>query len=208
MGVKKFKYLYSSSKEILVAACPPDDLAITFRQSENDWVMASRGYNIISLSSVYDGTDFDSITPEKAKNIYKNINPEKYYLQIKKKNLKLFKTIKTQKKCSGYNGGSKSKDFESFDLKIIDQTKKPSGGEIITISGGDERHSQPYGEIITSVYECPCGKGKIVLTEEKIPGNYDFYTNFDCIECNKKYEILWGKGVLPGHSPMIKRKYI
>ena len=85
-----------------------------------------------------------------------------------------------------------SKDLERFDLKVISQTKEPSGGD--------------YGEIITTQYECPCGKGKVVLKIENIPGYYDFYTNFDCAECNKKYELLWGKGVLPGHSPMIEKK--
>jgi hypothetical protein len=79
---------------------------------------------------------------------------------------------------------------EPFDLKVISQTKNPSG----------------YGEIIKTVYECPCGKGKVVLTIENIPGYYDFYTNFDCAECREKFELLWGQGVLPGHSPMIKQK--
>ena len=101
-----------------------------------------------------------------------------------------------------------SEDFEPFDLKLISQTKKPSGGEMITILEGGKTHSQPYGEIITSKYECPCGKGKVVLTQENIPGYYDFYTNFDCAECDKKYELLWGKGVLPGNSPMIRKKIV
>ena len=87
--------------------------------------------------------------------------------------------------CNDFSGGS-------FDLKVINQTKKPSGGN--------------YGEIIITEYECPCGKGKIVLTDEKIPGYSDFYTNFDCVECNKNYELLWGKGVLPGRSTMIRKK--
>jgi hypothetical protein len=97
--------------------------------------------------------------------------------------------------------------YEPFDLKVISKTKKPSGAEMTTILEGGETHKQPYGEIITTVYECPCGKGKVVLTEEDIPGYRDFYTNFDCAECKEKFELLWGKGVLPGHSPMIKRRY-
>jgi hypothetical protein len=94
-----------------------------------------------------------------------------------------------------------------FDLKVISQTKKPSGGEMITILGGGKTHKEPYGEIITTEYECPCGKGKVILTEEAIPGYYDFYTDFNCAECKEKFELLWGKGVIPGRSPMIKRKY-
>jgi hypothetical protein len=95
---------------------------------------------------------------------------------------------------------------EPFDLKVISQTKEPSGGEWITILKGGGTVTRPYGKIITTVYECPCGKGKVVLTEENIPGYYDFYTNFECAECREKFELLWGNGVYPGHSPMIKRK--
>jgi hypothetical protein len=81
---------------------------------------------------------------------------------------------------------------EPFDLEVISQTENP----------------QEYGRIITTKYKCPCGKGKVVLTQEAIPGYYDFFTNFDCAECKEKFELLWGNGVLPGHSPMIRQKIV
>jgi len=86
----------------------------------------------------------------------------------------------------------KEKINERFDLKIVSQTKSPT--------------DNGYGSIDTSVYECPCGKGNVILTEENIPGYYDFYTSFNCSECKEKYELLWGMGVSPGHSPMIRKK--
>jgi len=63
------------------------------------------------------------------------------------------------------------------------------------------------GETVTTEYKCPCGKGKCVLTEERIPGYYDFYAHFTCEDCDKKYEIQWGRGVSPGKSPMLRERF-
>ena len=84
-----------------------------------------------------------------------------------------------------------------MDLKIIAQKSMPN----INSSGIE------FGEIIETVYECPCTKGKVYLAVENILGYHDWQASIDCSDCNIKYELLWGKGVLPGHSPMIEERY-
>ena len=97
---------------------------------------------------------------------------------------------------------------EKIDLKVISDSSKPSGGEMISIHKDGTRTSQPYGNIETKVYECPCGAGTVTLTIENIPGYYDWYARINCQDCDKIWDILWGKGVSPGHSPMLGKKYI
>jgi hypothetical protein len=75
---------------------------------------------------------------------------------------------------------------DGFDLELISETEKS-------------------WRILEYIYKCPCKKGKVELTIENIPGYYDFYYDFNCKKCKKNYEILWGKGVAPGGSPMIRK---
>ena len=85
-----------------------------------------------------------------------------------------------------------------MDLKIIKQERKSNVNSLGT----------QFGEIIETVYQCPCMKGKIYLTIEDIPGYREWWACIKCSDCNLKYELQWGKGVLPGHSPMIKERYL
>ena len=84
MSGNDFKYLYSFSKNTLVAA-NSQGITILFRQSNNDWIIAPRTYNQIMGDCIYNGDDFDSITHEKAKNIYKDISPDIYFENIEMK---------------------------------------------------------------------------------------------------------------------------
>ena len=43
-----------------------------------------------------------------------------------------------------------------------------------------------------SVYECPCGKGRIV--SERVPGFWDYTVYIECEACNQKYTVVTGCG--------------
>ena len=77
-----------------------------------------------------------------------------------------------------------------MDLKIIKETKSDNG----------------FGKIVETEYECPCGQGKVSLYQENMSGYYDWSAKIECADCNEKYELTWGKGVYPGHSPMVRIK--
>ena len=89
---------------------------------------------------------------------------------------------------------------ESFDmdLKIVKQTIEPNI---------DSLGNQYDGNIEYTEYECPCGEGIITLTHEKIPGYRDWWADIECEKCKQEYELQWGKGVFPGDSPMIRKRY-
>jgi len=77
---KKLTFLYSPSKKILIAAHPHGSEAIGFNQEKNKWVRAPRTYSQMMGDTVYDGDDWEDITLEKAKTIYKDIVPDKEIL--------------------------------------------------------------------------------------------------------------------------------
>jgi hypothetical protein len=78
MNVNELKFLFSSSKEALVAVRPMGP-TILFRQSHNDWVLSPFAYAQIIGNTIYDGEDFYNITYDEAKNIYKDNYPEEYF---------------------------------------------------------------------------------------------------------------------------------
>jgi len=81
MSVKELKFLFSPSKEVLVAVRPQTGgSAIVFRPKHNDWNCAPRDYYQIMGDSAYDGDDFIEITHAEAKNIYKDIYPDESIL--------------------------------------------------------------------------------------------------------------------------------
>ncbi|MBC1499389.1 hypothetical protein HB943_02150 [Listeria weihenstephanensis] len=52
-----------------------------------------------------------------------------------------------------------------------------------------EGYGAGWGEIITEVYECPCGKGQVISTKDDIPGFRDRDTSCKCPECFDKYDF-------------------
>ena len=74
-----------------------------------------------------------------------------------------------------------------FDLELIDRTVFDNG----------------WGA--TTIYKCPCGEGLLLLRVDYYDQR-DTYYGFDCKKCDDEYEILWGKGVIPGNSPMVQNK--
>jgi hypothetical protein len=91
----------------------------------------------------------------------------------------------------------RTEDLNLFDfmlrlayMKIISETHEPSG-EWISIGKDGSKSLGPMGEIITTEYECPCGKGKIVATFEDIPGYRESYASIECEECNKIYNVTY-----------------
>lgn len=43
------------------------------------------------------------------------------------------------------------------------------------------------GTIETSIYKCPCGKGRIIRTKDNIPGFRDSDIVIECDKCREKY---------------------
>lgn len=43
------------------------------------------------------------------------------------------------------------------------------------------------GTIDTYVYECPCGKGRVIKTKDNIPGFRDSDIIIECEKCREKY---------------------
>ena len=74
---------------------------------------------------------------------------------------------------------------DGFDLELIDKT----------VSGSQT----------TTNYKCPCGKGFLLLRVDSYDRRDDCY-DFYCKKCEDEYEILWGKGVIPGNSPMVRKR--
>ena len=89
MGDKIIKFLFSPSRKALVAARRYIGPAIIFRHEYNDWVQSSRDFAQLEGDSIYDGGDFDKITHDEAKKIYKDICPEEYLDKLELKYLKL-----------------------------------------------------------------------------------------------------------------------
>jgi hypothetical protein len=59
------------------------------------------------------------------------------------------------------------------------------------------RSSEPHegygagsGTIDTDVYECPCGKGEVVVTHDRIPGFRESDVMIMCDDCSKKYGMV------------------
>ena len=72
-----------------------------------------------------------------------------------------------------------------FDLELIEETKS--------------------GWHTKAKYKCPCGEGMLLLDIDHYAARDTSY-RFDCKKCEDEYEILWGKGVIPGKSPMVQNK--
>jgi hypothetical protein len=91
-----------------------------------------------------------------------------------------------------------------MELKLLNKTKSPSGGTFTAINHDGTKTEKSYGEIITSEYECPCGKGKIVSTYEDIPGYRDRYAHIECVDCIKDYNLSF-VGVMLGDAPAVNK---
>ena len=78
MAENELRFLFSPSKKALVAARSSTGPAILFRQENYDWVMSPRNLSQIEGDVIYGGDDFENITYEKAKLIFKDINPDAY----------------------------------------------------------------------------------------------------------------------------------
>ena len=53
-----------------------------------------------------------------------------------------------------------------------------------------EGYGAGEGTIDTYVFECPCGKGKVVKIKDNIPGFRDSDISIECNECSAKYGII------------------
>ena len=89
-------------------------------------------------------------------------------------------------------------------VKLISETREPLG-QFITISSNGTRTERPNGELIKSVFECPCGKGKLISIFENNPGYLERYERFNCDDCDKMY-FLSLEGVNLGMPPIVKLK--
>ena len=49
-----------------------------------------------------------------------------------------------------------------------------------------------WGETITKVYKCPCGKSTITVEIETTTGHKNIFTSIDCPVCAKEYRIVNG----------------
>jgi len=85
MGEKRLKFLYSPSKEILIAVNPQNKSAIGFYQEKNKWFDAPRDYSQIMGDAIYDSEDWEEISQEKAKSIYKDNIPDEELLNNRDK---------------------------------------------------------------------------------------------------------------------------
>lgn len=59
------------------------------------------------------------------------------------------------------------------------------------------RRSEPHegygagsGTIDTETYECPCSKGEVIVTHDRIPGFRESDVMIMCDDCRKKYGIV------------------
>ena len=75
---------------------------------------------------------------------------------------------------------------DGFDLEFVDKAVSENGWQT------------------TTKYKCPCGNGVLLLHVDHYDRTDDYY-GFDCKNCGDEYEILWGKGVIPGNSPMVRK---
>ena len=73
-------------------------------------------------------------------------------------------------------------------MKKISETREPAG-EWRSVGKDSIESMGAMGEIIRSVFECPCGKGKIFTTFENLQGYRDSYASIGCEECNKIYRV-------------------
>ena len=76
MNSKELTFLYSPTKKALVAARSQIDPTILFRQEYKDWVLCGDSYDQLIGDMIYAGGDFNEITQEEAKNIYKDVYPD------------------------------------------------------------------------------------------------------------------------------------
>ena len=76
MDSKELTFLYSPTKKALVAARSQIEPTILFRQEHKDWVLCGSSYDQLIGDMIYDGGDFNEITQEEAKNIYKDVCPD------------------------------------------------------------------------------------------------------------------------------------
>ena len=77
---KELRFLYSSSKDVLVAARVQTGSTILFRQGYNDWDYSPRNIKQIEGDCIYNGDNFEYITLEEARNIFKDIYPDEKLL--------------------------------------------------------------------------------------------------------------------------------
>ena len=76
MDSKGLTFLYSPTKKALVAARSSIEPTILFRPEHKDWVFCGDSYDQLTGDTIYDGGDFNEITQEEAKKIYKDIYPD------------------------------------------------------------------------------------------------------------------------------------
>lgn len=61
-------------------------------------------------------------------------------------------------------------------LKMLESKSEPHPG-----------YGAGWGTIDTTIYECPCGKGKVIRTKDNIPGFRECDITIECEDCWKKY---------------------
>ena len=158
---------------------------LMFIYAERKWGFETRDLRTIDGDSIYrGGEDYDAISLEKAKAIIGDSLPDETLLE------------KIEAFVDRVSRLSTAKEWRP--TTKLKETRTPSG-EMVTINKDGTKSSQPLGEEIVTIYECPCGKGTVAATFESVPGYRDSYAFIQCDECRQCYtaEYNWARDSVP-----------
>ena len=170
MADKELRYIVDWRNNLL-AVLPNLDSMLIFITDEKRWGVHDRTFSQIVGASIYEsGRDYDDITHEKAKEIFKDCPPDGWLPRENENYYDWWVRITP----------------ESEKERIRNSKKRINRMELQVIS--EETYKDESSEVrkTTIVYECPCGKGKFYYTKEHT-GFDDWYTSLSCDDCKKMY---------------------
>jgi len=170
MAEKELSYIVDYRGD-LVAFLPMSDSTLVFVPNEKRWGVYSRTQYQINGDEIYRSTPYSEITPDRAKEIYSNCPLDEWLPREKESILDWENRITTETEKERKRNAKKI--INKSELKIISEITEKCDNDSWVMK-------------TTTVYECPCGKGKYIHWKEHT-GWDDWGASLHCDECKNKY---------------------
>ena len=151
------------------------DVALTFILNEKRWEKHDNSPKIIRGASIYEsGREYDEISFEEAKAIYKDCPPDNWLPRDNEDIHEWYRRITPKPEMELKR--NEKKRINMNELKVISEfTEKRDENESCDILQ------------TTTIYECPCGKGRFIYKKEHTGYFDDYCSNLICDDCKEHY---------------------
>ena len=170
MADKEMSYIIDWCNN-LVVFIPNCEETLIFIPDENRWGMHNRSQSQIISASIHEsGRDYDNITHENAKELYKDCPPDDWLPRENENVFDWFARITPKSERERIRNSKKR--INRMELQIISEETYWDDSDKVRKT--------------MTIYKCPCGKGKFHYTKEHT-GFDDWYTSLSCDYCKIMY---------------------